>query len=399
MSTLRIGFVPLTDCAILAVAQERGFFRRHGITVELRREASWASLRDRLAAGVLDGAHLLAGMPLAAAAGLDAVAPPLLTAFSLGLNGNAITLSRALWERILTADPSVAERHPLSAAILHPVLAADRRAGRAPLHFAMVYPFAGHHYALRYWLAAGGIDPDRDVRISVVPPPRTVEALAAGVIDGCCVGEPWNLLAVRRGVGRIAITGYELWNNGPEKVFAVHHDFAEHQSGMHLAALRALLEAAAWADAAANREELAQLLAAEHYVGVPADVIAAALAGDIALGAGGATVRLPDFHVFHRYAANFPWVSHGIWFLTQMRRCGQLAAPVDLTAVARAVYRPDLYRQAAREVGVAAPPLDGKREGLHDGGWMLDTAGAPIAMGADAFVDGQVFDPFTAAAG
>lgn len=394
--TLRIGFVPLTDCAVLAVAHGKGFFRRHGVRVELGREASWASLRDKLTAGALDGAQLLAGMPLAGAVGIDPVAAPLLTAFSLGLNGNAITLSAALWARVVAADPTAARRRPLTAEVLRPLLDADRQAGRRPLHLAMVYPFAAHNYQLRYWLAAAGIDPDRDVRLSVVPPPRMVDALAEGHVDGCCVGEPWSTLAVRRGVGRIAITGYELWNNSPEKVFAVTRRFAERNPRTHLAVLGALLEAAAWADAAENRDELAHLLAAEHYVGAPADLIAAALAGHVALDADGSRAALPDFHVFHRYAANFPWVSHGMWFLLQMLRWGQLEPPVDVAAVASEVYRPDLYRQAAHALGMAAPDIDLKREGVHGAPWMLETRGGPIAMGPDAFFDGGVFDPLAA---
>jgi nitrate/nitrite transport system substrate-binding protein len=220
-----------------------------------------------------------------------------------------------------------------------------------------------------------------------------VDALADGAIDGCCVGEPWSSLAVRRGIGRIAITGYELWNNSPEKVFAVTRRFAERNPQTHLALLRALLEAAVWADAPDNHEELAHLLAAEHYVGAPADLIVAALAGDIALGGDGPRVEIPDFHVFHRYAANMPWVSHAIWLLRQMTRWGQLDVAADVAAVASEVYRPDLYREAAHEIGVAAPDIDLKREGVHHAPWTLETASGPLTMGADAFFDGSVFDP------
>ena len=393
MTALRLGFVPLTDCAVLAVAQTKGFFLRHGLTVQLGREVSWASLRDKLMAGTLDGAQLLAAMPMASAVGIDPVAPQLVTGFSLGLNGNAITLSSALWARIVAADAEAATRRPLGAEVLRPLIDEGRRAGRRPLHLSVVYPFSMHNYELRYWLSAAGIDPDRDVRLSVVPPPRMVDALADGVIDGCCVGEPWNSLAVKRGVGRIAITGYEIWNNSPEKVFAVPRRFAERNPQTHLALLRALLEAAVWADAPENRDELAHLLAAEHYVGAPPDMIGAALDGDIALDAAGARIALPDFHVFHRYAANVPWVSHGIWLLRQMARWGQLDVDADVVAAASQVYRPDLYREAAREIGIAAPDIDLKREGIHREPWTLETASGPIAMGADAFVDGRVFDP------
>src|SRR5512135_2909306 len=218
MTPLRLGFIPLSDCAVLAVALEKGFFRRHGLDVTLLREMSWATLRDKVAVGALDGAQMLAGMPIAAAVGIDPIARPLITAFSLDLNGNAITVSTALWERMVAADPESTRMRPVTAAALRCVIDADRRRGAPPLRFAMVYPFATHNYELRYWLAAGGVDPDVDVHMSVVPPPRMVEALESGRIDGFCVGEPWNSLAVERGLGRVVATKYEIWNNSPEKV-------------------------------------------------------------------------------------------------------------------------------------------------------------------------------------
>ncbi len=391
MTPIRLGFMPLSDCAVLAVAEGRGFFRRHGLDVVLCREASWATLRDKLAAEALDGAQLLAGMPLAAAVGIDPVAAPTLTAFSLGLNGNAITVSQALWARMVAADPLAAARRATTAQALRAVIDADRR--RPPLRLAMVYPFAPHNYELRYWLASAGIDPDIDVRLSVVPPPRAVDALATGTIDGFCVGEPWNSVAAARGLGRIAITSYDLWHNSPEKVLAVRRDFAEGQPERHRALLRALLEAAAWTDDPTHREELAALLADERYVGAPAALLAGSLAGVLRLDAAGALAALPDFHVFHRYAANFPWTSHGVWLLVQMLRWGQLDAAVDVRAAAAAVYRPDLYREAARELGLATPDEDFKDEGGHAGPWTLTTSSGPIVMGSDLFLDGSRFDP------
>lgn len=391
MTPLRLGFVPLIDCAVLAVAEARGFFRRHGLAVELSREASWATIRDKLAVGALDGAQMLAGMPLAAAAGIDPLAVPTLTAFSLDLNGNAITVSRPLWERMRAADPAATETRPVTAAALRSVIEDDRAAGRAPLRFATVYPFATHNYELRYWLAAAGIDPDQDVHLSVVPPPRMVEALARGAIDGFCVGEPWNSLAVQRQLGCIAIAKVELWHNSPEKVFAVPRVFAEREPRRHQAVLEALLEAAMWTDT--HRQEVAQLLAEPRYVGAPASLLSGSLGGRLVLRPGAAPVDLPDFHVFHRYAANFPWVSHGIWLLQQMRRWGQIEGPLDLPALAREVYRPDLYRAAARAVGVAAPATDLKREGEHADPWRLASDDGDIVMGSDLFFDGAVFDP------
>jgi nitrate/nitrite transport system substrate-binding protein len=393
VSRLRLGFVPLSDCAVLAVAEDKGFFRRHGLDVALSREVSWATIRDKVAAGALDGAQMLAGMPVAAAVGIDRVAPPLVSAFSLDLNGNAITVSTALWQRMLEADPGAASRRPVTAASLRRVIENDRAGQRPRLRFAMVYPFATHNYELRYWLAAAGIDPDSDVELSVVPPPRMVDALEAGLIDGFCVGEPWNSLAVDRGVGRIVISKYEIWNNSPEKVLAVSRDFAERRPERHQALLRALIESAAWTDAPQNRAEVAQILARHGYVGAPESLLARSLADRLVLAPGIEAESAPDFHVFHRYAANFPWISHAVWLLTQMLRWGQLSVPVDILAVARRVYRPDLYRQAARALGVVAPEQDMKSEGTHGTSWLLETADGTIRMGSDLFFDGREFHP------
>ncbi len=393
MKALRIGFVALTDCAVLAVAEAKGFFRRHDVAVELSREASWANIRDKLAVGALDGAQMLAGMPLACAAGIDPPATPTVSAFSLDLNGNAITVSTALWERMRAADPESTARRPITAAALQAVIEQDRQRGRPPLRFAMVYPFASHNYELRYWLAAAGVDPDRDMRLSVVPPPRMVDALAHGTIDGFCVGEPWNSVAVRHGLGAIVITKYEIWNNSPEKVFAVPRGFAERRPEVLQALLRALIEAAAWADASEHRLEVAHLLADTRYVGASAALLAGSLSGHLVREPGGVPIAVPDFHVFHRYAANFPWISHGVWLLAQMARWGQIAAPVDLRAIASTVYRPDLYRQAARAVAAPVPVDDYKDEGRHSGPWQIAGEGGAIAMGSDRFFDGRTFDP------
>ena len=393
MTPLRLGFIPLSDCAVLVVARERGFFRRHGLDVTLLREVSWANIRDKLAVGALDGAQMLASMPLAAAVGIDPVARPLITALSLDLNGNAITVSTALWARMVEADPQSTVTRPVTAAALRRVIDEDRRHGQPPLRFAMVYPFATHNYELRYWLAAAGIDPDVDVQLTVVPPPRMVEALERRTIDGFCVGEPWNSVAVQRGLGRIVATKYEIWNNSPEKVLAVNRTFAEQQPELHQALLRALIEAAVWTDAPENRRAVAHLLAAARYVGAPEPLLAASLTGRVVSGPDDDTTSVPDFHVFHRYAANFPWTSHAVWLLTQMLRWGQLAAPIDLLAVACRVYRPDLYRQAARDVGVLAPEIDLKSEGIHSTEWRLESSAGTIRMGSDRFFDGREFHP------
>lgn len=376
-SRLTLGFVPLTDCASLVMGVEKGFFAGQGLEVTLSREASWANIRDKVAVGLLDGAQMLAGIPLAATAGVGRVAVPMVTGVALGLNGNAITVSKGLHRRMAAADPVAMEARPVSARALKPVIAARRIAGHAPLTFGVVLAVSSHAYQLRYWLASAGIDPDCDVRLVVIPPPHMVASLKAGEIDGYCVGEPWNAQAVHEGIGRIVITGSELWNNAPEKVLGVTADWAAAHPGTHGALIRGLIETARWLDAPENRDETARVLAAAPYVGVPEAVLRPSLSGI----------------VFHRHAATFPWRSHALWFLAQMVRWGQMPAGADLAGVAASVTRADLYRAAASALGEPVPLTDTKREGLHDGPWVLADATAPIAMGPDRFFDGRGFDP------
>jgi nitrate/nitrite transport system substrate-binding protein len=390
---LRFGIIPLTDCAVIAVAAERGYFSRHGLQVEVSREGSWASIRDKVAVGELDAAQMLAGMPIAETLGIGTAANPQITAFSMDLNGNGITVSNDLYQRMLAEDPMAMRARPLTARALQRVIARERAAGKPPMSFAMVYPFSSHNYALRYWMAAAGIDPDRDVRITVIPPPHMVDNLAAGNIDGYCVGEPWNSLAVSAGVGHTLITDYEIWNNNPEKVLGVNLEWAERYPNTHRAAIMALLEAAQWMDDPDNRGEVARLLTGERYAGVPEEILRASMTGTFRYAADEPPQPLPDFNVFHRFAANFPWRSHAQWFITQMYRWGQLDRPLDIKAAAAEVYRTDLYRDAAQALGIPYPTVDHKTEGGHAQAWRLQDASAPIMMGPDRFFDGGRFDP------
>ena len=390
---LRFGIIPLTDCAVIAVAAERGYFSRHGLQVEVSREASWASIRDKVAVGELDAAQMLAGMPIAATLGIGGVAKPQITAFSMDLNGNAITVSNDLYERMLAEDPEAMRDRPLTARALQAVIAKERVAGKPPMTFAMVYPVSSHNYELRYWMAAAGIDPDRDVQLTVIPPPRMVENLAAGNIDGYCVGEPWNSHAVSAGVGRTLITNYEIWNNNPEKVLGVNLEWAERYPNTHRAVIMALLEAARWMDEPDNRIEVARIITDERYVAAPEEILRASMTGTFRYAVDEAPRPLPDFNVFYRYAANFPWRSHAEWFITQMYRWGQLDRPIDIRAAAAAIYRTDLYRSAAQALGIDYPTIDYKTEGSHAGSWLLQDASAPIAMGPDRFFDDRPFDP------
>lgn len=386
------GIIPLTDCAPLVVAKEKGFFARYGLTVELSIEASWANIRDKVLVGALDGAHMLAPLPIATTLGIGGMKESMLTAFSMDLNGDGITVSNALYQRMLIADPAALQTQPLSAHALKTVINEDK--GGKLLTFATVFPFSSHHYALRYWLASAGIDPDHDVQLVIIPPPQMVSQLQAGTIHGYCVGEPWNAQAVAMGIGRTLITNYEIWNNMPEKVFGVTAQWAKRYPNTHLATLMALLDAAQWLDVAENRPEAVRLLVQGGYVNASPEVIQMSLLGTFQYAVDESPRPLPDFNVFYRYAATFPWRSHALWFLMQMQRWRQLPATVtEIKAVAEAVYRPDLYRQAATALGLPTPTIDYKVEGQHDRPWTLTQATQPIVMGADRFFDGRIFDP------
>jgi len=375
---LALGFIPLTDCAPVVAAVEKGFFAREGLWVRLSREPSWANIRDKVAVGALDGAHMLGAMPIAATLGIDAIAKPMLAPVSLNLAGDAITLSNAVTDRLGGIAPGTA----LDPARLKELIERDRAAGRPKLVLASVYAFSSHNYLLRYWLAAGGIEPERDVRFVTVPPPQMVTQLAAGRIDGYCVGEPWNARALALGIGVTAARSKDIWNRHPEKVLGVTAAWAAAHPNTCQALIRALIQACAWLDE--NRAEAAHILARPHYVGAEEATIAAALVGAAESQAN---------HVFFAGAASYPWRSHAFWYATQMMRWGQAR---DLAAAAHAAertYASELYRAAAAALGVAAPTIDRKPEGAHATAWTLADATAPIAMGADQFIDRRVFDP------
>jgi nitrate/nitrite transport system substrate-binding protein len=389
--SVTLGFIPLLDCAPLVIARDKGFFRRQGLDVVLLREGSWASLRDRVALGQLDGGHMLQALPLASVAGLGGFGVPMLTACALNLGGNGITVSMALWERMAAADRA-AEHSVMAAALaLHAVVSDQRARGDSHFTFAVTFPYASHNYELRLWLAAGGIDPDRDVRLVVVPPQQMLSFLTAGRIDGYCVGAPWNSLAAVQGVGRLVATKGDLWENMQEKVLGVTRSWAERHPNTHRALIRALIEACYWLDEPAHRDEASALLALPGIVNVPAPLIASLLAGRIPVAAECPPRQVPDFLVFHRYAANFPWRSQAEWTLGQMRRWGQIGDGADLAALAGKAVAADTYRAAAAELGLAVPTVDHKGEGTHGEPWTLTESTAPIAMGPDRFFDGGSF--------
>lgn len=390
---LSLGFIPLSDCAPLVIARERGYFEKYGLEVTLSKETSWANIRDKVAIGILDGAQMLAPMPLAMTLGLGPIHKPMITALSMDLNGNAITVSNELYLQMSKIDSAAMADRKTAVHALKALIENRKEQNKEPLTFAVVFPFSTHNYELSYWMASGGIDPVSDVRIVVVPPSHMVEQLEKGVIDGYCVGEPWNSLAVKKGLGHTLITKYEFWNNGPEKVFGVTQEWAAQHPNTHQALLMALLEASSWIDETSNRIEVASIVAPGIYANAPESIVRMSMTGTYQYSPNCLPQALPDFNVFHRYAANFPWRSHAIWFLTQMIRWGQIKNGLDIRATAEQVYRPDIYRRAATQLGIQAPIIDYKSEGHHKEAWSLFAGDCSISLGSDRFFDDSSFDP------
>jgi NitT/TauT family transport system ATP-binding protein len=318
-------------------------------------------------------------MAVASALGVGHLKVPLIAPMALGQGGNAITVSTALRRamRAAGADANLDARSQ-GLALKH-VVQARAAAGAEPLVLAMVYPFSCHNYELRYWLAASGIDPDRDVRLVVIPPPLLVDALRGGQVDGFCVGEPWNSVAVAAGVGHIVTTGGRIWMHCPEKVLGLRSDWALGQADAVAAMMRAIVRAALWCDDASNRAELAQLLAGPRYVGVPADLLLPALDGQLQFDSGQPRQAEPEFLAFARGNATYPWPGHALWFYQQMVRWRQIDATPENLATAGQTYRPNLYRDAVRLPGLSLPGSPHRVEHFFDGGAFdpLHEMGAP----------------------
>ncbi|WP_308917942.1 CmpA/NrtA family ABC transporter substrate-binding protein [Jannaschia sp. LMIT008] len=398
---LKFGFIKLTDMAPLAVAYEQGYFLDEGLFVTLEAQANWKVLLDGVISGELQGAHMLAGQPLAATIGYGTEAH-IVTPFSMDLNGNGITVSNEVWDMMKPSIPVMDDgrvQHPIGAEYLAPVVEAFNARGE-PFKMGMVFPVSTHNYELRYWLAAGGLNPGyygdgdatgqvaADVLLSVTPPPQMPATLEAGTIHGYCVGEPWNQQAVFKGIGVPVITDYEIWKNNPEKVFGMTAAFVEENPNTALAVTKALIRAAIWLDKNdnANRMEAVEMLARPEYVGADAEVIANSMTGTFEYEKG--DVRdVPDFNVFFRYNATYPFYSDAVWYLTQMRRWGQIAEPKSddwYFETAEKVYRPDVYLEAARML------VD---EGLADEAdfpWNSDGYKAPTP--AEDIIDGIAYD-------
>ena len=367
--SLKFGFIKLTDCAPIVIAKEKGFFETEGLQVDVIAQPNWKTLLDNVITGELDGAHMLSGQPIAATIGFGTKAH-VITAFTMDLNGNGITVSNAIWEGMQENDPALQSDtppHPITAASLKPIVQ-EKLDGGEKLQMGMVFPVSTHNYELRYWLAASDIHPgmytksdiggrtDAQVELSVTPPPMMPATLEAGNIQGYCVGEPWNQAAVAKGIGVPVTTNFDIWKNNPEKVFGVTKSWADENPNTHLAVIKALIMAGKWLDATdeagnlTNREEAARILSRSDYVGADFDVIKNSMTGFFYFQKSDKRA-MPDFNVFFKHQCTYPWYSDGVWFLTQMRRWGQITEPKPASwydKMAKEVYKPEIYLKAAR---------------------------------------------------
>jgi NitT/TauT family transport system ATP-binding protein len=343
---LCIGFIPLVDAAALIVAVDKGFAAAEGLDVTLVREVSWSNVRDKLNIGLFDAAHLLAPVAIASSLGLGHVKVPIVAPFNLGLNGNAITVSPALHAAIMgeiDGDPF----DPMATALaLSRVVAARRKSGAEPLTFGMTFPFSTHNYQLRFWMAAGGVDPDEDVRLVVLPPPYMVDSLASGHVDAFCVGAPWNSVAVDLGVGHILHFVSDVLVRAAEKVLAVRQSWSENNPTVVAALIRAHFRAAEFIEDPQNRAEAARILAQPERIGVDADVILRTLDGRLKISPDGTMRESSRYLLVGREGAARPDPVQAAWLYAQMVRWGQASISPEALDVARAVFRPDLYDAA-----------------------------------------------------
>jgi two-component system, oxyanion-binding sensor len=359
---LRIGFIPLVDATVLLVAVDQGFAAAEGLTVELVREVSWSNVRDKLNIGLFDAAHLLSPVAIASSLGIGHVRVPLVVPFNLGINGNAITVSPRLFAMLSNAADGDLSDPKVSARALARVMGERKARGFEPLNFGMTFPFSNHNYQLRYWMAAGGVDPDEDVRLVVLPPPYMVESLASGHVDAFCVGAPWNSVAVDLGIGNILHFGCEIMTRASEKALALRESWADENPDALVALVRAMVRASEFATRADNRTSVAHIVA--QRLDISSELVVRTLTGNLKTAPDG-TIRKSDrYIVIGGDDANRPDPVQAAWAYAQIVRWGQAPLSDELRARAERVFRADLYDGA---LGVASTPSHGGTIGAFVG--------------------------------
>ena len=389
-SELTVGFLPLVDACLPILAREHGFAEAEGISLRLVKDMSWATVLDRLLYGYSDAAHMVAPLAIATTLGRGRPAQPLSVPFVLGLNGNAVTMTRDLASRLRPAG-QLGDPVKVGAALAE--VARARLAAGTPLRFGVVHRYSSHNYMLRYWLAACGIVPDRDVVITTVAPPFCADALELGEVDAICVGEPWNSVAVERGVGEIVLLSAQIWRRGVEKVLALREPVLGDRRGEIEALLRALVQAGRHFVDPANWDANAAILARAEYLDGSPELIRHAISDHLLLARGGALIHVPDFMFQYREAANFPWVSQAEWLYTQMVRWDGIAFDSLDAARAARVFRPDVYRNALIGTGEPLPGASSKVEGSLGNTTVVGTQQGAMTLESNRFFDGGVFDP------
>jgi len=389
VTPIRIAFLGLTDAAVLIAAREKGFAQAEGISLDLVRDTSWATLRDRLVYGQVQAAHMLAPLALAVTLGLSQQPCGLSAPYKLNVNGNLLVMAPE-FAAALEPDTSARLNDPLATA--YDFASAIGLHHRKPI-IGVVHRFSSHALILRYFLASAGVDPDRDVILRVLPPSLMVEAMRAGEIDGFTAGEPWGSGAIGAGLAEAVAASERLWQRGVEKVLTFRTDWMESKADTVDALLRALAKAALWCDDPANRAELALILSASVYVDQPIDLIGRALSGQIVARRGEAPVDLPDFVLFAREATPFPWQSQALWIYSQLVRWHMVEPSEDAQARAAAVFRPDVYRRALAASDSPMPGASMKVEGSLDAPLAIGGRKGAITLGPDRFFDGRSFDP------
>jgi NitT/TauT family transport system ATP-binding protein len=392
MSTtrLRIGFLPLVDAALPILAREFGYAEEEGLSLDLVRDMSWATVCDRLLYGHSDAAHLIAPLAIATTLGLGRPAVPLSVPFVLGLNGNAVTLRPDLAAQV-TVLGSLGNAREIGAKLAAVALAAKASGKR--LRLGVVHRYSSHNYMLRYWLMGSGLDPNEDVEIVTVAPPFAADALAGGEVDGICVGEPWNSVAVDRGVGAIVVVTSQIWLRGVEKVLAMPTARMEEDPATAHRLIRALYRAGKAFVDPARLGTIADILARPEYLDGSAALISHAISDRILFARGHEPVHLPDFMFQHREAANFPWTSQAAWLYAQMCLAGHVKRDSGDYVGAQRVFRPDVYRAALARIGVPLPGASAKLEGSIADPLGVGTTQGRLILGPDRFFDGRSFDP------
>jgi len=378
MTDIKLAYNPLNDAALILVAEALGFYDAEGLNVTLTREANWSNIRDKLAYGLIDAAHILAPMPFAAALGLGPSMGRIIAPMALGANGNSVLVSAKLKARL--EDGGITDKTLLgSARLLAREVERRRKEGLGRLVFAVPFTWSPHHFVLRHWVASAGLDPERQIQWIVVPPSRMADMVKDGVIDGFCSGSPWPQTAQLNGHGEILFSDPDYWTLKPEKVLGVRAPWAEANPEATIALTRALLRAGQWASDPAHHEDLIRILARKASVNAPWKAI------ELALGETGSGLILDP------QIATFPWISHAKWFMGQMVRWGLLTPDHDFDQLARHVYRPDLWREAALSLGLNCPIADEKTEGGQAAGWEIAATPHNIIMPANQLFDGGVF--------